>query len=306
MKSKNIIGPVIPLPLSFNSNGSLDLIGFKTYVEFLFSSGINNVMTTVGTSRFNILDFEEVKSVNKIVAEQAQKHQSISIVANPLTGSTQHAIEFATHSKQIGADFFLLYFPERHYGDDNTYKFFNSVAESVDIPILIHEMPRRNGLGGGTVQYSLELLERLFEIDNIVGLKEEALDKDYSNAIVEKFNEKAIIIGAGGGMSRYLFRDFERGAASYLGGIGNFFPKVELDFFESIHSADKSLAEHIVNNIELPYFDAVVPFGWHPSLKVALSYKGLMQPYERAPMIQLPDNTAAEIKTAVDKIYTYA
>ncbi|MFK7905179.1 MAG: dihydrodipicolinate synthase family protein [Chitinophagales bacterium] len=279
-----VTGPVIPLPTPFNANEEVAYEDLAKYVRFLIDNGIKNLMTTVGTSRFNLLSFEEVKKVNATVVEAAAG-EAITIVANPLVGGTKMAIDFAKHSESIGADFLLAYFPERHYGEDNTYDFFEAVGNSTDIGILLHEMPMRNGIGGGSVQYSIPLLHRLLEIENVVGLKEESMNTGYSQKILKEIAHKAVIIGAGGGMSRYL-RDYWLGAKAFLGGIGNFYPQLELDFYAAMMAKDYETAHKIVYEQEQPYFEKVVPMGWHPSLKVALAVKELMPLYERRPMKQ--------------------
>ncbi len=296
MSYKNLIqGPVIPIPTPFNKDESVDFDGVESYVKFLSDAGIPAVMSTVGTSRYNLLSWDEMYKMNEVVAKACGENTQ-SIVTNPTTGGLYNTIKFGKHAQNIGADYFLVFFPERHYGEENTYQYFKKLTDALDIKILIHEMPMRNGLGGGTVQYSLELLERLFKLDNIVGVKEEALDAEYSNKLVEKFADDILIIGAGGGMSRYLYRDFERGAKAFLGGIGGFIPQIELDFYNAITNGDPTKAKDIVENIELKYFEKVVPFGWHPSLKVALSLKDLMQPFERTPMKQFPNDEIEEMK----------
>src|ERR1051325_7950094 len=155
----------------------------------------------------------------------------------------------------------------------------------------------RNGMGGGNVQYSISLLERLMELKNIVGVKEEALDAEYSNKVVAALKDKAVIIGAGGGMSRYFLRDHDLGSKAFLGGLGNFSPRLELDFFEAMMKGDSEKAGRIVNEIELPYFNKVVPIGWDPALKIALNLKGLIKEFERPPMKQ-PGATDREIGRA--------
>lgn len=282
-----VSGPVIPIPTPFNSAHEVDYNALELYVHFLVEEGIPNIMTTVGTSRFNLLTNEEVFKVNETLVKAA-KGKAVTIVANPPMGGTKHAIEFAKHAEQIGADYFLAYYPERFYGDDNTFSFFKAINDSLrSTGILLHEMPARNGYGPGTIQYSISLLHRLLELPLIAGVKEEALDAEYSNKIVAEIKDVAVVIGAGGGMSRYLLRDYKLGARAYLGGIGNFVPSLELEFFNSISSGNYSRAEEIVNTIEIPYFNEVVPMGWHPSLKAALALKKLMPAYERPPMIEI-------------------
>ena len=288
-----IKGPVIPVPTFFNDDESLDLKAMEKYVTFLSESSIPAVMTTVGTSRYNLLSWDEIMKNNEALVRGCTGLTQ-SIVANPMSGGLKNAIEFGKHAESINADYFLVYFPERFYGFDNTFSFFKSLSQELKIKILIHEMPMRNGLGSGNVQYSIELLERLFSIENIVGMKEESLDIEHSNLLVETFSEDVIIIGAGGGMSRYLYRDFERGAKAYLGGIGNFIPEIEIDFYEKIFSGNINKATEIVENLELKYFEKVVPLGWHPSLKIAIYLKGLCSLNERRPMKQFSKN---EVKT---------
>ncbi|HLG02695.1 MAG TPA: dihydrodipicolinate synthase family protein [Bacteroidia bacterium] len=284
---KEITGTVIPLPTPFNKNYEVDYGSLYNYVKFLIESGIKTVMTTVGTSRFNLLTEEEVKKVNETVVKAAGG-RIVTIVANPQVGGTSKAIEFAKHSESIGADYFLTYFPERFYGDANTYSFFKAINDSVSkTGILLHEMPMRNGFGAGNIPFSLELLRKLTALPNIKGLKEEALDAEHSNRIVAALKDKAIIIGAGGGMSRFYNRDYNLGARAFLGGIGNFFPQLELDFYELMMKGDLEKAGKIIHEIELPYFEKTVPIGWHPSLKAALAVLGLMPEFERPPMKQV-------------------
>lgn len=302
MSSSQLIqGPVIPLPTPFNADESVDYDGLGKYVQFLSEGGIPAVMSTVGTSRYNLLSWDEMRQVNAVVAQSVGPNTQ-SIVTSPTTGGVQSMIDFGKHAESVGADFYLLYFPERHYGLENTLAYFQAICAELSIKVLIHEMPMRNGLGPGAVQYSLELLDQLFEIENIVGLKEEALDAEYSNQILDRFGKDWLMIGAGGGMSRYLNRDHERGAQAFLGGIGNFKPHVELDFFQAMQSGNRAEGERIVHEVEAKYFEAVLPMGWHPTLKAALNHAGLMQPHERRPMVQLSAEQRATVKGIMEQM----
>lgn len=294
-----ITGPVIPLPTPFNVDQSVDHESLFNYVEFLVENGIPNIMTTVGTSRFNLLTNEEVKAVNETVVKAAAGRAK-TIVANPPFGGQLHALDFAKHAESIGADLFLAYFPDRNYGDEDILEFFQSLSDAISIGILIHEMPLRNGLGGGAVQYSVSLLKKLMSIKNVVGVKEEALDIGHSNAVVRAISSEAVIIGAGGGMSRYL-RDYWLGAKAYLGGIGNFAPQVELDFYTLFEKKEFEKAYQLVNNIELPFFQEVVPFGWHPSLKGMLHLCGHMKEFERKPLKQNSKEELKQLETTLKK-----
>lgn len=297
-----INGPVIPLPVPFLKDLTIDHESLSNYVAFLADNGIKNVMTTVGTSRYNLLTWEECKAVNTTVAKAAKKNKIQSIIANPPFGDLNKALEFTRHTESIGADYFLAYFPDRHYGEDNTFSFFEAISENLQSTKgLIHEMPMRNGLGGGQVRYSLTLIQRILQLDQFVGMKEEALDPEYSNQILDNLGGKCEIVGAGGGMSRYLYRDFDRGSTAFLGGIGNFVPQLEINFYNDMQSGKRENAEEIVTAIEAKYFEVVISKGWHPTLKTSLHLMGLMPEYERSPMKKVPREEVDEIKTFLQK-----
>lgn len=283
IKSK-IRGPVFPILTPFNEDGSVDYDGLDKYVNFLIDNGAKNLMVTVGTSRFELLNHEEIMQVNKTVAE-ASKGRAITMVADPLVGSTQDSIDFANKASDFGADAIILYYNERHYGDDSVYKFFEDVANNTDSAIIIHEMAMRSGYGGmgPSTQYSIDLLGRLLKIDNIIGMKEECGEVGYAYNIIRRFSNDAAIICGRGGMRNYLTTS-QYGSKSYLVGIGNFNPKIEIEFYDHIQSGRLDEAKDIVFNKEEAFLNYGARWGWHPCLKEALAIKGLMQPYERAPL----------------------
>lgn len=297
---RRVRGPIIPLPTPFTEDFEVDYEGLGRYVDHLASNGAGGMMTTVGTSRFNLLDKAEMLRINDTVL-QAAAGRCLTIVSTPMTGSTRQCIEFGQRAKAAGADILLVYHPERHYGDDTLFGFFNDIADAVDIALMIHEMPMRNGLGGGQMQYSVSLLNRLLdEIPNVIGMKEEALDWNYSGAVLKATAGKAAIVGAGGGMSRYL-RDYWHGARAFLSGIANFAPALENEFFEAMLNENFKRAHEIVYTIEAPFFQALVPVGWHIALKECLHVAGLMQPHERPPLRRVLPEQRAIVRSVMEE-----
>lgn len=289
--SQRVQGPVFPILALFNENGKLDMQGIADYVEFLISQGVKNVMCTVGTSRYDVLTIEEMMQVNQIVVEAAAK-RAVTIVTTPSYGPTSSSIQFAQHAEKIGADAIIGVYPDRYYGDETIVDFFKAITASTDIGVMIHEMPIRAGRSteAPSAHYSPALLEKIFSLEGMVGLKEESGDVQLIEYINTTYSNKVAVIGGRGGMNAYKSAT-QFGQQSYLVGIGNFLPKLELDFVKHIKHGELKAAENIINNIEKPFFDVTVKFGWHIALKAAMSIKGLCQPYERSPMRGL---TAAE------------
>jgi 4-hydroxy-tetrahydrodipicolinate synthase len=277
-------GAVVPILAPFAKDGGLDLRAVHDYVRFLVGSGVGTVITTAGTSRFNLLSLEEIAQFNRAVVE-ATGGDCLVIVAGPMEGDLSVHEGFAKHAAEIGADGFIGFFPERYYGDDALFGFFQALTRATTTAVLLHEMPMRNGLGGGQVQYSLDVLERITDLPGIGGFKEECMDGGYSYKILRRFAHKTGVIGAGS--MRFAMRDFHAGAQAYLVGIGNFLPKVEIAFHRELVAGNVERAHELVRRFEEPYFDVAVSMGWHRALKETLHLRGLMPPYERSPMPRL-------------------
>ena len=293
-------GPVFPIPTFFLKDYSIDWDGLKRYCSFLVNNGVKNVMTTVGTSRFNLLSLDEINEVNKLVISELSGKAYVITSTAPF-GHLETTIENVRVSDKFGANASLVVFPDRNYGDNYVSNFFKSIANKTEIDLFVHAEPIKNGLGGGNIKYSISLLNDLFKNSKIIGLKEESLDIGHSQVIYNEFAKKAILIGAGGSMSRFV-RDSWFGAKTYLAGIGNFLPSLELDFYEAISQRDFDKAKKIVNNQEIPYFNTVVPCGWHPALKYSISCLNLdLTDFERCPMMNLSDEKKKIIDLAMSR-----
>lgn len=284
---KKVKGPVFPVPIPFSESGEIDYDGLRRYIEFLLAQGAQTVMVTVGTSRFDLLTIQEMKKVNKIVAEAASG-KAITIVTTPTKGPTSQAIDFVKHAATVGADGILAVYPDRYYSDDDIYRFFKDIAESCSIGILIHlmEIPAgRTGLGP-KVHYSPNLANRIVAIDNVVGIKEESHNQELSRQYCNELSDRAVVIGGAGGMKDYMTKH-HWGQQAYLVGIGNFAPKIEIDFYEALNRKDNNKAEKIIFKYEKPFFEVAVKAGWHLALKEALAFFNLMEPWERLPLSRI-------------------
>lgn len=287
-------GPVIPLPTPFSADGrSVDHDALAKYVAFMCDNGARAVMTTVGTSRFNLLSEDEIQAVNATVANACGK-DTICILAGPQVGGLDANIKWAQAAEVAGADAYIAFFPERWYGEEAIFDFFKTLSQSVDIGVMIHEMAMRSGYFGNAEQYPVDLLERLVALDGMVGMKEECMDADYAASIHQRLKDKCAIIGAGS--MRNFLRDHPHGAKAYLVGVGNIFPKVANAFHAAVMAGDDDLARAIQAKYEAPYFDKAVALGWHVQLKEAMNIMGLMPAYERAPLPRLDEDKRAELK----------
>lgn len=282
-----INGVVYPVLPSFNNDYSLDTQMTSNYVRYLVESGARILMVTAGTSRLNLLTDNEIKLLNKVVVDSANK-DTIIIVASPVVGSTERACEFARHSHEIGADIYLVYYPERFYSVENIFGYFSAISSAApDLALMLHAMPLRpaNPNLGNAIPYDLEIIERLLEIGNFIGMKEESNNLELRRKIGRKFGNDIAIIIAGGGLNSYM-QCYQDSICASLASVGSIRPDIEEDFHVYIET-NKNKAIEIIDSIETPLFDMCIPLGWHIALKQAISFHNVLSPVERPPMQQL-------------------
>ncbi|HEG43164.1 MAG TPA: dihydrodipicolinate synthase family protein [Phycisphaerales bacterium] len=287
-----IRGPVFPIVVPFDRNEDVDYESLTGYVKFLVDNGAKNLLLTVGTSRYNLLTDMEMLKVNETVANAACGNALVIAAGpGPVRGSIRQNIEFARHASSSGADGILLLYPERWYGDEPVVDFFRKVAESTDIGIMIHAVPMRDGYGGvKALKYlDADLIGKIVDEPNIIGIKEENGDRAVFEEVLDRFNKTLPIIGAGGAMRRFI-GDKRLGSYTYLVGIGSFKPEITLEFYDSVMAGDIDKAEKIAEKYEDPYFQFAVKLGWHRALKETLSQLDIMPPFERAPFNRVSED----------------
>jgi 4-hydroxy-tetrahydrodipicolinate synthase len=298
-----IAGPVFPIVTPFQENFDVDYDSIKRYIDFLYHGGARIFQVMVHTSRFGLLSNDEMLKVNQTVAHhiKTKYNDCIVIVADPLYKSTQISIDFANQAEADGADLISLIFMERYYFDDQVYKFFESVAKSCNIGILIHEQQLNTIHGATLIPFPLNLLHRIALIPNVISIKEDAKEDDYTTEVVELLQSELAIIVSGG--SKEQFMQFApRGCQAYLVGVGSFFPEIAIKFYQSYLSGFHDFCWQIINTLEKPFFEVSKRLGWHIGLKAAMDYLGIMKSIERPPLLCLDSAGYEKIASTIDKL----
>lgn len=147
-------------------NGELDEKGLVDLIEFQIEKGIHGIVPCGTTGESATLSFDEHKRVIDLTVKTVAGR--IPVVAGTGANSTLEAIELSESAKDSGADAVLSVAP--YYNKPNQeglYLHFKAIAEAVDIPIILYNVP------GRTVIHILpETVARLAEIPNIIGIKE--------------------------------------------------------------------------------------------------------------------------------------
>ena len=158
-------------------DGEIDFQTLDELVNFQIESGIDAIVPAGTTGESPTLSHEEHKQVIERIVEVAGGQTPV--IAGAGSNSTAEAIELTTFAKQIGADATLQVTP--YYNkptQEGFYQHFKAIAEEVDLPIVLYNIPGRCGAG-----MNPETIARLAEIENIVAIKEATGSLDQASEI---------------------------------------------------------------------------------------------------------------------------
>lgn len=174
-------GSIVALITPFN-NGQIDYKKLKELVEFHCKNGTNGIVPCGTTGESATLSFEEHERIIAEVVDMAQGR--IPVLAGAGSNNTAEALRLARHAKKVGAKGALLITP--YYNKptpEGLYRHYKSIAEEVDIPIVIYNVPSRTG-----ISILPETVARLAEMKNIVGIKEASGNIDQITQILQMCN----------------------------------------------------------------------------------------------------------------------
>jgi 4-hydroxy-tetrahydrodipicolinate synthase len=163
-------GSLVALITPFK-NGSVDEKGFEKFIGWQIKEGTDGLVPCGTTGESPTLSMDEHKRVIDICIATA-KGTGVPVIAGTGSNSTAEAIELTKHAKQAGADAAMLVVP--YYNkptQEGLFQHFKAVAEAVDIPILLYNVPPRTG---GDMQ--VETVVRLSQVKNIIGIKDASYD----------------------------------------------------------------------------------------------------------------------------------
>ena len=183
-----IQGSMVALVTPMTPDNSLDWPALRKLVDWHLEQGTNALVAVGTTGESATLDIDEHLAVIKAVVEQVAGR--IPVIAGTGANSLTEALELTHGAKAAGADACLLVTP--YYNkptQEGLYLFHKTIAEAVDIPQYLYNVPGRTG-----VDMLPETVLRLAAISNIKGIKEATGDMVRAKTLIEQSPEDFIII----------------------------------------------------------------------------------------------------------------
>jgi len=284
-------GSMVALVTPMQPDGSLDERALADLVAFHVDNGTDAIIATGTTGESATLDEHEHCHVVKCVVELAAGR--IPVIAGTGSNSTREAIELTRCAKQAGADACLLVTP--YYNkptQEGLYLHFKAVAEAVDIPQILYNVPGRTA-----VDMLPETVERLAKIHNIIGIKEATGDIARVTDIIARCGAEFEVYS---GDDATAMEAILVGARGNISVTANVAPKAMHEMCLAALNHDRDAAEKINNQLMCLHTNLFVEANPIP-VKWALAEMGKMGLGIRLPLTVLAENNQKIVRGALQE-----
>ena len=149
-----------------NIDGQIDEQGLVDLIEFHIANGTHGIVPCGTTGESATMSHAEHHRVVELTVKTVNGR--VPVVAGSGSNSTSEAIDLTKHAKAAGVDGVLMVSPYYNRpSQEGLYQHFKAVAEAVDVPIILYNVPSRT-----SSNVLPATVARLAAIDNIVGIKE--------------------------------------------------------------------------------------------------------------------------------------
>jgi 4-hydroxy-tetrahydrodipicolinate synthase len=278
-------GSIVAIVTPFKK-GKVDEKAFGDLIEWHIAQGTNAIVPCGTTGEASTLDYKEHYRVIDIAVKTVNGR--VPVVAGTGANSTDETIEITEHAKKSGADAALLVTP--YYNkptQEGLYRHYKIVAEKVDIPIVLYNVPGRTA-----VNMLPPTVARLAEIKNIIAIKEATGDMKQVSEVIRLCGDRMIVISGD---------DFTTLPLLALGGKGvisvsaNVMPKEvsQMCSFWMNGQHDKARALHY----KLEPLNASMFIETNPiPVKTALAMMGKIQEEFRMPLCEMAPANREKLK----------
>lgn len=284
-------GSIVALVTPFK-HGELDEKALRDLVEFHIAEGTNAIVPCGTTGESATLSHEEHCRVIEIVINQAKKR--LPVIAGAGSNSTKEAVFLTEHAKKSGADAVLSITP--YYNKPTQaglYQHFKTIAEQVDIPIVLYNVPGRTG-----VNMLPDTVIELSKIKNIVGVKEASGSLDQAGAILQHTDDSFDVIS---GEDSLTFPMMAMGAKGVISVTANVAPKKMAQMCKAV--LENNMIEARKLHYELIDLSKAVFYETNPiPAKKAVYLMGLIENEIRLPLVEMTKENTEKLKTVMKNL----
>ncbi|MGB9728692.1 MAG: dihydrodipicolinate synthase family protein [Thermoprotei archaeon] len=291
-------GVIVPFITPFKEDYSLDLEAAKWLAKYQEEREVDGIFPYSTTGEFVHLTKDEGIVLVKAIMESVSN--KVKIIPGISSNSTIESIELGKTMKDLGADGVIVTPPFFFKLDYKKLKLhFSTIAEKVDLPIIIYNIPMTTG-----VNIPVELYKELtLEYDNIVGAKITYDSITYIRRLifeVKSIRKEFCVLT---GLDDHFLNTLMMGGDGGIMALANFAPQIHVSLYNAIINEDYAKAkEYFQKIVELSrIYDLATSFP--TAVKTALKVMGApIKPFVRPPLTTEPPETETKIKEIINNL----
>ncbi|WP_283680986.1 dihydrodipicolinate synthase family protein [Parablautia sp. Marseille-Q6255] len=265
MKKRLLEGLITPIMTPFNrdENQSINYEETKHLVDYVIENGVDGIFVLGSNGEFTVVNKKEKIEFTKKVIEFVDER--VPVYAGPGCCSTYETVQTAREMEKLGVSALSVISPYFvKLTDSELYEHFKTVAESVNVPVILYNIPRMTGN-----PISKEVFRKLATVKNIAGIKDSSRDLDNLKNYIEvaKAHDLKVLVGSDG----IIMEGYKMGASGAIAGMSNVIPKVMANLFKALYEGNDEAAskyQEEVNYIRAVNKKATMPVVLKRSLEL--------------------------------------
>ena len=285
-------GSIVALITPFKNN-KLDEDCYISLIHHHIKNGTSGIVPAGTTGESPTLNHNEHERVIELCVEESKG--KIPIIAGTGSNSTDEAISLTKHAEKVGADAALVVTP--YYNkptQEGLFQHFKAINDNTSLPIIIYNIPPRS-----VVDMSVDTMARLFELKNIVGVKDATGDLDRVDQQKKKMGKDFIQLSGEDGTAL----EFNlRGGIGCISVTANVAAKLCSEFQEASLSKNNSnllSKAKQINDKLMPLHKSLFIESSPSPVKYAASLLNLCQEEVRLPLVKITEETKQSVKSAM-------
>ena len=273
-------------------NDKLDIDSYIKLIHFHMENGTNGLVPAGTTGESPTLSHDEHQKVIDLCIQESKG--KLPVIAGTGSNSTEEAISLTSHAEKAGANAALIVTP--YYNkptQEGLYQHYKAINDKCGLPIIIYNIPSRS-----VIDMSVETMTRLYELKNIVGVKDATGDLNRIDQTIKKLGPEFIQLTGEDGLA---FEFNKRGGVGIISVTGNIAPKLCSDFQKySKSKSDNELKEaERIDQMLQPLHKALFIESNPAPAKYAAKLLGLCDDEIRLPLVKIKKETQEEVKKAL-------
>jgi len=288
-------GALTALVTPLAADGAVDLATLRQLVRWQVLAGIDGLVPVGTTGEAPTLNRRERERVIETVVETVAERPSrarVPVVPGTGTNDTAATVAATRRAARLGADAALIIVPYYNRpSQEGLYRYFRALAESVDLPLIIYNIPGRTGVNMAPA--TMARLRR--DAPMIVGVKESNKDFEHVSMVLHACGREFLVYS---GIELLCYPMLAIGGVGHVSATANILPREVADLYN--HVAAGRWGEAIDLHYRLLRLNEVLFLETNPGpLKWAMGRLGRITPYLRPPLCEPSAENQARIEAVL-------